>query len=276
MSIPLKVLSLLSQGGYGDLYLARRADTGEQVVVKFLREDSTYTRRGFEREVRLLRLNNTGLVSVLDANLSATPPYYVMPYFQAGSLKRYTGSLSLRQLVAVAQQLSGTLAALHSQGAAHGDIKPDNILVANDGNLRIADPLGNGSVFTMLLSPNCGGTPGYCAPEVCQGKSISSAADVYSYGATLFHLLTGVQPFSGIDFGQHLMARKASPLTEVIWRSCQASPAERPSMLEVQQMLGGAPWSKITAQRRQVSANAGLALAALALGFLALSALPQK
>ena len=99
-----------------------------------------------------------------------------------------------------------TLANLHAGYDVHGDVKPDNVLVTQEGRLQVADPLGNGSVFTMLFFENHGGTPGYWAPEVRAGGPISYAGDVHSYGATLYELLTGRRPRDGQRLGAALTA----------------------------------------------------------------------
>jgi serine/threonine-protein kinase len=161
------------------LFIGQRDDNGSNVVVKYLREYRVdHARRAFKREVRILQRKLRGVVPLLFANADADRPYYVMPYLGGGTLTQYAGRLNDHQLQIIAVELAGILANLHAALEAHGDVKPDNVLVTHDGRLQVADPLGNGTVFTMLFSENHGGTPGYWAPEVRVGGSISRAGDV--------------------------------------------------------------------------------------------------
>lgn len=130
MSFPFVNLRPLNSGGNGDLFIAQRKGTGEPVVIKFLREwQSADARRAFAREVGVLRRKLHGLVPILFADLNAKRPYYAMPYLSRGPLTRYPGRLADGELHAVAVAIANTLANLHSAFEAHGDIKPDNILV---------------------------------------------------------------------------------------------------------------------------------------------------
>jgi serine/threonine protein kinase len=76
----------------------------------------------------------------------------------------------------------------------YDDVKPDNVLLTKHDPLQVADRLGNGTLVTILFAENRGGTPGYMAPEIIAGGTIARASDVYSYGATIYHLLTGKVP----------------------------------------------------------------------------------
>ena len=97
-----KIINLreLDGGGRGDLYLGERDDTGETVVVKYLRDyQLEHERRGFAREVRILgRRIHQRVVQIIGARLDVKRPYYVMPYFPGGSLKRFAGRLNHKQL----------------------------------------------------------------------------------------------------------------------------------------------------------------------------------
>jgi eukaryotic-like serine/threonine-protein kinase len=253
MTNQVMIVSRLHSGGNGDLFIGWRSDTGEFVVVKYLREFAApYARRAFAREVRVLGRKLQGLIPLLFANTAAERPYYVMPYLKGGALMRYAGRLTDDQLLTIARELARTLANIHATYEVHGDVKPDNVLVTQDGRLQVADPLGNGTVFTMLLSENHGGTPGYWAPEIGAGGSISRAGDVYSYGATLYELLTGQKPRDGQRLdpssGGHLGAPK---IPQIIAACCQADPHRRPSMQEVLRMLRGEEWADIEATRKQ-------------------------
>lgn len=267
--IPYQIVNLqpLQSGGNGDLFIGQRTDTGEWVVVKWLREfHLPHARKAFAREVRLLQRKLRGLVPLLFADTNAQRPYYVMPFFGGGTLTQYAGRLGESQLQAVGTELARTLAGLHAAFEAHGDVKPDNVLVNREGRVELADPLGNGTVFTILFSANHGGTPGYWAPEVRAGGAISRAADVYSYGATLYHLLTGRQPQDGQCLNPTLEGHWGSPrIREIISTCCRPDPNARPTMHDVLRMLRGEQWAQIEVQRKQ---SQQLVAAACALGLL--------
>ncbi len=244
-------LRQLYSGGNGDLFVGQRSDTHENVVVKFLRDFHLEgARRYFAREVRILRRGFSGVVPLLHADLDGPRPYYVMPYLPGGALTRWAGKLNEGQLRGVARAVAGTLARLHAAGIAHGDVKPDNILLSQDGQLQLADPLGNGWGCTVIFAVNRGGTPGYWAPEVAGGGSISKPGDVYSYGATLYHLATGHRPEDGrrLTLDEHSYVAPAE-VREAIAVCCQANAQARPGMPDVLRILRGELWADIQAMR---------------------------
>ncbi len=253
MSSQVVIIRALHSGGNGDLFIGQRSDTREYVVVKYLREwHLAHARRAFAREVRVLERRLRGVMPLLFADTATERPYYLMPYLMGGSLTRYVGSLTDSQLQTIATELAGTLANLHAGYDVHGDVKPDNVLVTQDGRLQVADPLGNGTVFTMLFSENHGGTPGYWAPEIRAGGPISYAGDVYSYGATLYHLLTGRRPRDSQRLDPSLERCMSAPkIRQIIAACCQSDPHARPRMQEVLRMLRGEQWADIQAARKQ-------------------------
>ena len=249
MSLYFVIVRHLHSGGYGDLFVAQRSDTGEQVVVKRLRDAHLReVRKAFAREVKILSREFPGLVRLLAWDLNADPPYYVMPYM-GGSLKDYAGRLTAQQLRSVAGELAAALTHLHTQSIYHGDVKPDNVLVSWDGHLQVADPLGNGFGCTVLFSQNRGGTPGYWAPEVRNGAPIHAAGDAYSLGATLYELATGIKPEDGqaLDPGPWTDPK----IRELILACCDLDPNSRPTMNEVSRLLRGERWEDIQAERRK-------------------------
>jgi serine/threonine protein kinase len=252
MSYQLVPLRFLGSGGHADIYVAQRTDTGEQVAVKMLRDHARpEERKAFLNEARILGLGVPGLIRLLSSNMEADRPFYEMP-LMGGCLRPHAGKLNDRQLHAVAIELAQTLMALHATRDAHGDIKPDNILLSYNGQLQVADPLGNGAHCTVWFAENRGGTPGYWAPEIRANKPISSTGDVYSYGATLYELLTGKRPQDGQRLDPSAEGFAKSPkICEIIAACCQFDPAARPSMQEVVRMLNGEQWVNIQASRIQ-------------------------
>jgi serine/threonine-protein kinase len=254
MSYHIVNLQKLGSGGNGDLFRGQRSDNGDRVVVKYLREHHLpHARRAFAREVRILSQRRRHIIPILFARLDAERPYYVMPFLAGGSLTQWAGRLTEGQLLTIALEIATALAGLHGAWICHGDIKPDNALVEQDGHLLVADPLGNGFGCTMLFSENCGGTPGYWAPEVRRGQPISRWGDVYSYGATMHHLLTGQKPQDGQRLDLSIAEFEGSAkIREIVGACCQLNPAARPKMNEVLRMLRGETWARIQEERKNL------------------------
>ena len=270
MNYPILNLRQFASGGNGDIQVGQRSDTGEWVVVKYLREAHLpHARKAFEREVRILQRKLRGIVPLISADLGSKRPYYVMPYLPGGPSTQHAGKLLDLQLHNVAFELAQTFATLHAANIYHGDIKPDNILVSGEGSLQVADPLGNGMGCTFLFSQNRGGTPGYWAPEVRTGAVISAAGDVFSYGATLYHLLTGRKPLDGQRFDPRAEGYAHLPaICEVISVSCNPNPATRPTMAEICLMLQGTGWSDILVTRKKREEQIAAVSFVVALGAL--------
>jgi eukaryotic-like serine/threonine-protein kinase len=279
MNLRLVNFRLLQSGGNGDVYSAEMFDAGQRlavrqsVAVKVLRESQLpHVLKGFEREVRVLTQRLPGLIPILFFNTRAQRPYYVMPLLRRGSLTRYVGMLSPLQLGAAAKELAQIIAALHGKRIIHGDIKPDNVMVADNGRLQVADPLGSGIGCTRLFSYNHGGTPGYWAPEVRAGQPISYAADIYSYAATLFHLVTGVRPRDGQALFPIFPEPDESVRTfeEIIAACSQVNPNARPTMQEVVRILNGDTWGHVQSDRNLKNFVGAACFIGVALGGLAL------
>jgi len=182
-----------------------------------------------------------------------------MSYLEGGALTRYAGRLTENQLHNVATELARTLANLHAAFEVDGDFKPDNVLIARNGQLQVGDPLGNGTLFTILFGKNRGGTPGYWAPEIRRGAVISRAGDSYSYGATLYHLLTGRRPVDGQRLDPASEGYGNAPIGEIIAACCQLEPSARPTIQEVLRMLAGEKWVDVQTQRRRSQELVGAA-----------------
>lgn len=269
-------IRLLNSGGRGDVYLGYVRSLNLFVAVKYLREwHIPQTRQAFVREIDTLGKQIPGMVRLLGLDKLANPPYYVMEYLPGGTLTQHAGRLYVQQLPSLAMALAKILADFHQKCGPHGDYKPDNILVAQNGQLRLGDPAGNGFGFSVLFAPARGGTPGYWAPEIRANGTVSIQSDVFSFAATLFHLVTGQRPVDDQDFdpwryGGHCQDK----LREVILLGTQNDPKARPTLQQIIRVLGGESWESIqVSQRRQeeqqrnavgVVLAAGLVLALLA------------
>lgn len=269
-----EIVRLLDSGGRGDVYLGYIRETNLWVAVKYLREfHIPQQRQGFSREINTLLRGGPGMVKILGFNMSADPPYYVMEYLAGGNLTQYAGRLPQHRLVSLGVGLANALTEFHERCGAHGDYKPDNILLTRDGQLRLGDPAGNGFGFSVLFAPARGGTPGYWAPEIRGNGSVSVQSDVFSFGATLFHVVTGYRPVDGQSLDPWSYGLECpTALRDVILLCTQIDPRMRPPLRQVIRGLGGESWESIRASYRhqqERGRNIGLAVAAcLVLVFL--------
>ena len=272
---------LLARGGQADVYLGQLRQGGEVVVFKFLRNfQDLLKRKDFINQIAILSLPRRGVVPIIASNTTAPQPWYAMPYYPGGELTQHAGKLAQQQLIAIAEYLVKILSNFHATAGPFGDFKPANILVSPEGFPTLADPLGNGKfgLLALLFPQRNGGTPGYMAPELKAGGTISIQADVYSLAATLSHLLTGRAPQDGqpLDVG----LRCPTVIRELIIACSQTDPNVRSTMKEAQQILKGTTWKGIQNARQQAKQQMQEQLQGLVtlglivgVGVLALSAL---
>lgn len=193
-----EIVKKLGQGGFGQVFLVQHKGTGQRYAAKVLTDWSNPDAfRRFEREVRqLLRYGQLRhVVRLVASGLRAERPYFIMPYAPGGAATPWAGKLSELQVRTIMRQLMEALTAMHASGGFHRDVKPDNLLLVDETNAALADfGLGNCPTCTVHFTATEAGTFGYAAPELLAGGGFSFAADVFSAGATWFHLLTGAHP----------------------------------------------------------------------------------
>lgn len=266
----LHLFQQLHSGVNSELFLAQWSDGEGPVVVKRLRPNAgPHERRAFSNQVRVLSRRHGGVIPLLFADENARQPYYVLPYL-SGTLTAYAGRLDGDRIRRVARRMALSLAGMHLWSDLHGDVKPSNVLVDAAGEIWLSDPLGNPATPFGWFAHNRGGTPGYWAPEVRIGASISSAADVYSFGATLWHLATGRVPREEMSVDEMIGAIDDALIRELIWSCCQPNPGMRPSMNDVLRLLNGESWSEVRKQRDV--ARTALLVASVITLFMVLSA----
>lgn len=187
----------LGKGAYGEVWLARDLNTGRRVAVKFFAHREGLDWSLLSREVEKLRFlfNNRFVVQLLEVGWDARPPYYVMEYFDRGSLEDHLrrGPLPVAEALEIFREAALALAHSHERGVLHCDLKPANILLDDDGRPRLAD-FGQARMLTDQ-SPVLG-TLFYMAPEQADlTVAPDSRWDVYALGAILYRMLTGSPPF---------------------------------------------------------------------------------
>ena len=196
---------VLGRGGMAEVYAAHDRTLDREVAVKLLldrfREDDAFTRRFNDEARHVARLNHPNLVAVYDTGLDEGQSYIVMELVEGRSLQEAidAGGLTEDRALEVAADVCAALAYAHGRGLIHRDIKPGNILLADDGTVKVTDfgiarAIGN---ETVTRTAAVLGTAAYLSPEQAQGREIDPRSDLYSLGVVLYEALTGQQPFSG-------------------------------------------------------------------------------
>ena len=214
---------LLGRGGMGAVYLARRVDGqfDQQVAIKLvdlpLANDLFRERFRQERQI-LARLSHPYIARMLDGGVSEDGELYLaMEYADGLPIQRYCAehSLSVRQRIALFQSVCTAVRFAHENLVVHRDLKPDNILVLEDGTPKLLD-FGTARLLTPVDAVAEGEltrqgfhsfTPQYASPEQVLGHPISTASDIYSLGVLLFYLATGVLPYELKEFTTGEMVR---------------------------------------------------------------------
>ncbi len=197
-----RLLGLVGQGQFGQVFCALHRPTGQLVALKNLEQDRFPTHK-FLRELRfLLSLRHPNIVSCRALEHTSTGRYLVMDYCEGGTLRGLMPEdyrLSLPYAVSLIEDLLAGLEHAHSRGIVHCDIKPENILVQlqpQGWTARISD-FGIARLSQeMKAQEGATGSPAYMAPERFYGQ-YSAASDLYSVGILLFELIAGYRPFSG-------------------------------------------------------------------------------
>ena len=211
-----RILEELGRGQMGVVYRAIQSTLNREVAVKFPRMVNQKTPERFLRESRVLAsLSHPNLVRVLDADLDAGKPYLVLEFVVGHTLLAYRawrGSLTIVESVGLICQVVDGLAAAHSEGIVHRDIKSGNVLVTPDGVAKLADfGLARTSDSKFTARGQLLGSPGYMSPETALGDTATAHSDIYSVGVVLFELLTGRLPFVAHSPGELLRKQAQDP-----------------------------------------------------------------
>lgn len=203
---PYRILEQLGQGGMATVYKAYHAALDRYVAIKVLHqaflEDSSFQAR-FLREARVVaKLEHPNIVPIYDYAEYEGQPYLVMKYIEGETLKARLarGLLTADEIAKVVDAVGRALSHAHKQGILHRDVKPSNVMLANDGQIYLAD-FGLARIAqageSTLTSDMLLGTPQYISPEQALGKKdLDAGTDIYSFGVMIYEMVVGRVPFS--------------------------------------------------------------------------------
>ncbi len=201
------ILRELGSGGMGVVYHCRDEFLQREIAIKMMlpelmAEDDTVD--VFRQEARLAaQLEHPGIVTIhnigVESKQDSTHHYIAMEFLPGGSLRKQIGKelVALEQALEWMKQLAQALNYAHKRGVVHQDIKPDNIFITQEGNLKIGD-FGLALIATgpaLERHAQGKGTPAYMSPELCRGEQRDHRSDIYSLGAVFYEILTGQPPF---------------------------------------------------------------------------------
>ena len=233
---PYQIVGILGEGGMGAVYRARDTRLGRDVAIKVITNitDGDQERIArFEQEARATgMLNHPNLLTVFDVGHDQNMPYLVSELLEGESLRSRLerGPLSPRKAVDAAHQIAQGLAAAHEKGVVHRDLKPDNIFLTRDGRVKILDfgiakltsrAGADGPTFAMAATePGMVlGTVGYMSPEQVRGEQVDQRSDIFSFGAIVYEMLTGLRAFrksSSIETLRAILKEDPPDLAEVL------------------------------------------------------------
>ena len=200
-----RVLGRLGVGGMATVYLAEDSSLGRKVALKVMAEryskDGEFVER-FRREAQAAaRLNHPNIVAVYDRSEADGRPYIAMEYLQGRTLKQVIqaeGPLPPERAIAVAMQVLAGLRYAHEHGVVHRDVKPHNVLVGDDGRIKVTDfGIAHAGDPQMTEVGSIVGTAQYLSPEQARGRGVGPQTDIYSLGVVLYEMLAGRVPFEG-------------------------------------------------------------------------------
>jgi serine/threonine protein kinase len=253
-----RIISLLGEGGMGEVYLADDTHFGRQVAIKLIKQGFGTKEfvRHFRQEERILAALNHPNIARLYGG-AVTPnglPYFVMEYVEGIPLETYATrhSLSIRERLALFRKVCAAVSYAHQNLVIHRDLKPANIRVTAEGEpklldfgiARLLDPETSQTNDQTMLAVRAM-TPNYASPEQLRGERMTTASDVYSLGVVLYELLAGQKPGVRKD-GEADFKKLSADLDNIVFKSLRLEPERRYSSVgqfseDIRRYLEGLP-----------------------------------
>ncbi len=203
-----RILAKLGQGAMGNVYKAQQVKMDRIVALKVLgpkyAENPQFVKRFFQEARAVAKFNHPNIIQGIDCGESNGVHFFVMEYVDGlgvGQVIRQEGRIPEKRTIEIVLQVARGLEQANKVGLIHRDIKPDNIMLTKDGVAKLCD-MGLAKDLTLAPGKSASevgltlGTPNYIAPEQALGDSnIDTRADIYSLGATIYHMVTGQVPF---------------------------------------------------------------------------------
>jgi serine/threonine protein kinase len=276
---PYEILAKLGAGGMGEVYRARDMRLERDVAVKVLPEATAHEPQALARLQReakaVAALSHPNLLVLYDIGADNGLTYVVMELLEGHTLgaRLKQSPLDLAETLRIATGVADGLAAAHTKGIIHRDIKPDNIFLTSGGGVKVLDfglarlqpgLLGPGSPATVTVETKPGvlmGTVAYMAPEQIRGQQVDPSADVFAFGCVLFEMLAHRRPFEGQSTADVMASilhdpppalsasgwQRPAEVDRLILRCLEKSPANRfPSARELAaglREIAGSPWT---------------------------------
>ena len=250
-----RIEAMIGEGGMGVVYRALDTKLNRPVAVKFLNDDLTdaAAQRRFQREAKIVSsLNHPHILTVYDTGEFQGCQYIVTEFMDAGTLRSWAlEKHTWREIVSLLTGVADGLAAAHSAGILHRDVKPDNILVGRNGYAKLADfglakreeRVASEAVNKAVGAPTTRrgillGTIAYMSPEQASGRPTDARSDIFSFGVVMYELLASRRPFEGqndLEVLQSIIHGMAAPLAHdvpltlrmIVEKAIEKDPADR-------------------------------------------------
>lgn len=222
-----QILDRLGQGSMGAVFKARQLSVDRYVAVKVLlnslAQNKEYIKR-FEREAKIAaRLSHNNVVNAIDAGEVGGRFYFVMEYVEGVTIRDYLNKHKIfeeKEAIRIVLAVAEALKHANHRGLIHRDIKPENVILTRDGGVKLADlglaRLTDDEKWGLSEAGMAIGTPYYISPEQVRGQTdIDTRADIYSLGATFYHMVTGRVPYGG-ETPSEVMRKHVSPHVQLV------------------------------------------------------------
>ena len=215
-----EILEQIGSGGMSDVYKALCHKLNRLVAIKVLKEefssDENFVSK-FKMEAQAAaRLSHPNIVNIYDVVDEGILHYIVMELIEGITLKNYIskkGCLETKEAIGIAISVAQGIAAAHEQGIIHRDIKPQNIIIARDGKVKVADFGIARAASSQTLSATAVGSVHYISPEQARGGYSDIRSDIYSLGITMYEMVAGRVPFQGDNTVTVALAHLEDPIT---------------------------------------------------------------